>query len=61
MDDAEPDPIALVGVKILPDAGSKRVRHLAGERRAWGDGGHAIEQLLVIDIDELKAVSTALR
>lgn len=52
---AEPDPIAVVGVKILQQARFKVAGHLAGALRAWETEGRAVEGLPVIDVDELRA------
>jgi hydroxyacylglutathione hydrolase len=52
---AEPDPIAVVAVKILQQAGFKVAGHLAGGLRAWETEGRAVERLRIIDVDELRA------
>ena len=52
---AEPDPIAVVAVTILQDAGFTIAGHLAGGLRAWSSQGRAVEQMRLIDVDELKA------
>lgn len=52
---AQPDPIAVVGVTILLQAGFKVAGHLAGEVRAWETARQPVEQMRVIEVEELKA------
>ncbi len=52
---AEPDPIGMVAVKILLQAGFKVAGHLAGGLRAWKSAGQPVEQMQVIEVDELRA------
>ena len=52
---AEPEPIAVVAVNLLREAGFEVLGHLEGGLRAWQVGGGALEELPIIDVDALHA------
>lgn len=50
---AEPDPIAVVAVKLLAEAGFHVLGYLEGGLRAWQEADQKLQRLPVIGVDEL--------
>ena len=51
---AEPEPIAVVAVSLLREAGFEVLGHLEGGLRLWQADGRPVEELPVIDVDALR-------
>jgi hydroxyacylglutathione hydrolase len=51
---AEPSPIATTAVRILSDAGFMTLGHLEGGLAAWRGAGFPVEELILLNVDDLR-------